>query len=342
MTNRERVIAAIRHEEPDYTPHSIVFTREMLNKMIQYTGNPDYISTINNHIIKAAVRKPQAPIPNRTDYFFDEFDVIWDKSGVDKDIGAVAEYQLKTADDIAAYVPPPIDRAYVHEQLRHLMEIKGDNFAISSIGFTVFERAWSLCGMLDLLCYMKTDPEATLSLFQKLTERNLELTKISLEYDIDGVIFGDDWGQQRGLIMGPDLWREMLKPCFRTLYGEVKAKGKYVLQHCCGDISAIFDDLVEIGLDVHQTFQPELFDLSRYKQKFAGKLTIWGALSTQVDLPFLTPPEIYELTQNTIALLGKGGGYIAAPTHDVPPDVPPENLEAMVKAFKDQAISQGH
>jgi len=337
MTNRERVIAAIRNETPDYTPHNVMFTRMMLEKMIGYSGDPDYINTLNNHIIKAAVRKPQEALPGRPEHFIDEFGVVWNKSGVDKDIGVVSEYRITNADELAAYQPPPVDEDYIRSQFKHLMDIKEDNFAIASVGFTIFERAWSLCGMEDLLCYMLTDPEAVESLFLRLTERCIWQTKIALEYDIDGVWFGDDWGQQRGLIMGRPLWVKLLKPCFKALYSETKAKGKYVLQHCCGDISGIFDDLIEIGLDVHQTFQPEIYDIREYKKKLGGRLAIWGAISTQADLPFKTPSEIYQLTKNTIEILGKNGGYIAAPTHEVPPDVPPENIEAMVKAFRDQA-----
>jgi len=338
MTNRERVIAAIKHEQPDITPHNVLFTKDMLQKMIAYTGNADYIGTINNHIAKASLTKPQIPFKGRNECFVDEFGVIWDKSGKDKDIGVVAEYQIADADQLATYTPPPIDGEFVHSLCRQLMETKTDNFAVASIGFSLFERAWSLCGMENLLCYMLTEPEAVESLFAKLAERNLQKAGIALEYGIDGVIYGDDWGQQKGMIMGRPLWLKLIKPYIAAMYSEVKAKGKYVLHHSCGDLSEILDDLIGIGLDVYQTFQPEIYDIHEYKEKLRGRLTIWGAISTQAHLPFKTPGEVYDITKSTIEILGKGGGYIAAPTHEVPGDVPPVNIEAMVRAFKDQNI----
>ena len=336
MTNKERVITAINHIQPDKTPHSVLFTKEMLDKMIAYTGNTDYINTINNHITKVSLTKPQTPAPDRTEHFIDEFGIIWNKSGVDKDIGVVAGYILTSPEMMMDYDPPPVDEEYIHNQCKHLMEIKSDNFAIASIGFTLFERAWSLCGMIDLLGYMVTDQEAVDCLISKLAKRNIEKAKIALEYDIDGVIYGDDWGQQNGMIMGPTHWRELIKPYVQAMYAEVKKKGKYVLHHSCGDISAIFDDLTEIGLDVYQTFQPEIYDIREYKKKLNSKLTIWGAISSQAHLPFKTPKEIYDITKLTMKILGEGGGYIAAPTHDVPGDVPPVNIEAMIRAFCDQ------
>ena len=336
MTNRERVITAIKHEQPDKTPHNVFFTGEMLDKMIAYTGDKNYINTIDNHIIKASLRKPQVPVAGVADHFIDEFDVVWNKSGADKDIGVVSEYLLKTPEMIYDFEPPPVDEEFIHTQCKRLIETKGDNFAYVSIGFTLYERSWSLIGMEDLLAYMLTEPEAVGNLFSKLTKRSIEQAKIALEYDFDAVLYGDDWGQQRGMIMGPTTWRSMIKPYYAEMFGTVKNKGKYVLHHSCGDLREIVDDLIEIGLDVYQTFQPEIYDLNEYKEKFKSKLTIWGALSTQVDLPYKTPDEIYEITKNTMKILGKNGGYIAAPTHDVPGDVPPENIEAMVKAFLDQ------
>jgi len=336
MTNRDMVIAAIEHDSPGYTPHNVFFTGDMLNKMIRHTGNADYINTINNHIDKVSLKKAHVPVEGRSEHFIDEYGVIWDKSGVDKDMGAVAEYQISSVEQLAAYEPPPVDEAYMHNLCKELMAAKTENFAVASVGFTVFERAWSLCGMENLLCYMLTDPDAVESLFAKLERQSIQKVNIALQYDFDGVIFGDDWGQQQGMIMGKPLWRKLLKPHVAAMYGAVKAKGKYVMQHSCGDLKGILDDLIEIGLDVYQTFQPEIYDIREYKEKLRSRLTVWGAISTQIHLPFKTPDEIYDITKNTMQILGKGGGYIASPTHDVPGDVPPENIEAMVKAFKDQ------
>ena len=336
MTNRERVIKAIRHENPDYTPHNVLFTNQMHRKMVEYTGNPRYADTLNNHISIFSIRKPHVYAPDPAASYTDEFGVVWDISGADKDIGVVSQPLIRNAEDLAAYTPPPIDEEYIRKICEKAVLSKGDNFLIGSIGYTLFERAWSLCGMEDLLCYMLTDPEAVESLLDKLAERNVQKAKIALEYGMDCILFGDDWGQQRGMIMGAPLWRRFIKPCLAKMYGEVKAAGKFVAQHSCGDLREILDELIEIGLDIYQTFQPEIYDKAEYKQKLNRRLTIWGGISTQAELPFMPPEEIYELTKANIALLGKGGGYIAAPTHAVPGDVPPENIAAMVSAFKNQ------
>jgi len=82
----------------------------------------------------------------------------------------------------------------------------------------------------------------------------------------------------------------------------------------------ILDDLISMGLNVYQTFQPEIYDMRVYKEKLKNRLTIWGGISTQAHLLFLSPEEIYRITKDAISILGEGGGYIASPTHDAPGD----------------------
>ena len=118
MTNRERVYAALRFEKPDYVPHSIDFTQQMLDKMLVYTQNPGYLSTINNHFSVTHLCKPQVEL--QPDYFMDEYGVVWNKSGVDKDIGVVDKYLLQDPADLANYSLPPVDEAFIRQKMEIL------------------------------------------------------------------------------------------------------------------------------------------------------------------------------------------------------------------------------
>lgn len=332
MTNRERVIKAIEFQKPDYAPHYVDFTGEMLQKMIRHTGNPDYAATLNNHVIPLDLAKPQIEI--KPEFFQDEFGVVWNRTGVDKDIGVIDSILLKDPEDLKTYEFPPVDEAHVRARMQKLTQNGGDNFLVGGIGFSLFERAWTLRGMENLLCDMLLEPDFVNELFDKLTDRILQALDIALEYDIDGFLFGDDWGQQKGLIMGPELWRTYLKPRLAKIYGRVHAAGKYVCQHSCGDIREIMEDLYEIGLNIYQTFQPEIYGYE-YAKKLYGKITVWGGISTQRTLPVKSPGEIKAITRELLAAF-PDGGLIVAPTHSVPGDVPPENIDAMLSVFQNQ------
>jgi uroporphyrinogen decarboxylase len=190
-----------------------------------------------------------------------------------------------------------------------------------------------------MLMDLMLEEEFVRELFTRITQRNAQILDIALEYDFDGVYFGDDYGQQTGLLISPDTWRRCVKPYLRILFEKAKSKGKIVCLHSCGNISGILSDLIDIGLDVYQTVQPEVYDLKKLKKEFGSNLCFYGGISTQRDLPFKTPKEIFSIVKETMQVLGEGGGYIAAPTHRVTPDTPASNIIAMVEALREQESS---
>ena len=192
-------------------------------------------------------------------------------------------------------------------------------------------------GMEECLYAMVAAPEQLDTLMEQICAYDEKVVDILLEYDVDGVYFGDDWGQQKGLIMGAPYWRRFVKPYLVRLYSKVCASGKWVFQHSCGDISEILPELCDIGLNCYQTFQPEIYDIEKVKAEIGHRLTFWGAISTQRLLPFESPEVVARTTRYILRILGAGGGYIAAPTHAVPGDVPPENLLAMLEVFQNQS-----
>ena len=106
-----------------------------------------------------------------------------------------------------------------------------------------------------------------------------------------------------------------------------------ILQHSCVDIQEVFEDLIEIGLDCYQTVQPEIYNLAEIKERFGDRLCFWGGISTQRDLPARSQEEIVKIIRDTVKVMSHGGGYILAPTHAVPQDVPPENVITMLEEF---------
>ena len=118
------------------------------------------------------------------------------------------------------------------------------------------------------------------------------------------------------------------------MFSRVKSRGKIVALHSCGNITDLLPEFIDIGLDIYQTVQPEIYDLSRLKAEFGDRLTFWGGISTQRDLPFDTPDVLRMKIDRTIAVLGASGGYIAGPTHRLPPDIPIENIRTLVDALR--------
>jgi len=120
------------------------------------------------------------------------------------------------------------------------------------------------------------------------------------------------------------------------MYSYVKSRGRYLCQHSCGDIHEVFGDLIELGLDMYNTFQPEIYDVKKVKEEYGNDLTFYGGISTQTVLPFGSPDEVRQETRKMMDIMGVNGGYVVAPTHSMPPDIPVENVIAFLDVVRNQ------
>lgn len=337
MTRRERVIAALEHKETDIVPYCCEFTVQEKNNMRRFTGEQQFFQNWGLHIASTQYCGWPTERQDRPEHFIDDFGVEWNRSGADKDIGVVDDPLFPDPEEELVFRMPVLDEKRLRKEYEALIRSREDRFCIAGFGFCMFERSWSLMGMENLLMRMIIDPDSLEELYDRICEYNLHMIDIALEYkEIDGILFGDDWGQQRGMIMGPGHWRHFIKPRMKRMYDRVHEGGKYVLQHSCGDCSEILGDLVEIGLDCYQTFQPEIYNIEEIKKEYGGQLAFWGGISTQQLLSREKPETVKKETIRILKIMRTGGGYIAAPTHAVPFDVPPENICAMMEVFRNQ------
>ena len=246
MTRRQAVIEALEHREHETIPFHMDFTKQALDQLIAYTKDEEIEEKIGSCINIIQYWGWPTQLPGKPGFFQDEFGVIWNRNGAVKDIGIVEKPQIKDLEDYH-YEFPVFDEKRLRQEYEALVAKNGDRFTVAGFGFCMFERAWSLMGMENVLMSMLICPDELDELFDRICDYYLPMIDLALEYDVDAVYFGDDWGQQRGLIMGPNHWRHFLKPRMARLYQRVKAGGKYVIQHSCGDCHEIFPDLIEIG-----------------------------------------------------------------------------------------------
>lgn len=333
MNKREVVQAVLNHELPPYVPWSFRFTKEARDTLARHFGVADADDLLDNHFVELG-SDIGFFTDQGNDQFRDVFGVIWDRR-VDKDIGIVRGCVLPEPTLRGFEFPDPLDRRFF-EDIPDKLGRYPDRFRVFCLGFSLFERAWTLRGMERLFLDFYDHPEFVRALLDSIADYNIAQVQKALEYDIDAVYFGDDWGQQHGLLMGYALWREFIYPVLQRMYATVHAAGKRVVIHCCGDVDELFDDLVELGVDCFNPFQPEVMDVEALLPAYRRRLSFWGGLSTQRLLPFATAAEVRRQTRRLIDL-GMYGGYILSPAHAVEGDVPLENMLAFIEAAQQQA-----
>ncbi len=332
MTKRDVVKAVLDGEAPPYVPWSFSFTQEAAAKLADYYAREDVEAVLDNHMIYMG---------NGIGFFEDigqnrvkdVFGVVWDRS-IDKDIGVVSGLVLPEPHLSSYEFPDPLDERHFQDIPARISAF-GDRLRVFQISFSLYERAWSMRGMENLMMDFFINPDFVRELLNAIAEYNIAQIKKAVSYDIDAVVFGDDWGQQQGLQMGPDIWHEFIYPVLKRMYSTVRNAGKYVLIHSCGDVDELFDDLVAIGVNCFNPFQPEVMDVENLVKSYRGRLSFHGGLSTQRTLPFATEEDVRWETRNLIEL-GRDGGFILSPAHAVKGDVPVQNMIA----FIDQAINQ--
>jgi len=112
----------------------------------------------------------------------------------------------------------------------------------------------------------------------------------------------------------------------------------YIFLHSCGSIYELIPDIIETGVDILNPLQfntPNM-DSFKIKKEFGDALTFWGGgIDTQQTLPKGNTIQVRDEVKRQIDILAPGGGFVFSTVHNIQPDVPPENIVAMMEAFID-------
>ena len=214
--------------------------------------------------------------------------------------------------------------------------IQNQGFAAVGNARLVFILAAYLRGMERLLCDFYENPQFAQVLLDRLTEMSIFKARACAHAGVDVLFVYEDVATQRGMLMSPDMWRRWLKPRMRkviTAAHEIRPELP-VLYDSDGDVTAILDDLLEIGVNALSPMQPECMDLDAIHQKYSGRLTFWGTIGVQQTMPFGSPAEVAAAVRRSIQTYGCNGGLVIGPAHVISPDIPWENIVAFFEAVE--------
>ena len=339
MTSRERVREAITHRAVDRTPRDIWAEPGVFTRLEEYFGvgteedirrklgidmrwlNPDYIG-------------PARVFPDGSvaDHFGIRRKAVTYQGGSYEEIVYHPLAAFDSTTDIANYALPDLEWWDYSSIRKKMEEANSDGEVWVGVGASsIFERAWNLRGLEKFLSDLALNPSFACSIMDMLNEFYLEQTKRILEAGngrIDMVYTADDIGTQRGLMISYPMWKKYIYPRQKKFNEAIKKYGVKIFYHSCGSIYPIINDLIEMGVDILNPLQQSAKDMEaeRLQNDFGGRISFHGGIDVQQFLPSATKEEVENEVRRLVQILGKKGGYIIAPAHNIQVDTPVENI----------------
>lgn len=243
--------------------------------------------------------------------------------------------ELTTMEELEAYPYPDFLNADYSHQKQQCKDIHAEDLvALGDMQMTIWETAWYLRSMEQLMIDMIIDKEMAAFIIDKVLEISIHRAKMYAQAGCDILFFGDDIGMQSSIMMSIDMYVEWFKPRLTKLIKEVKAINPDILifYHSCGYIEPFIPHLIDAGVDVLNPIQPECMDFEKLYNLYGDQISFHGTIGTQTTMPFGTPEEIKALVKKNLTIVGKKGGLFVSPTHMLEPEVPWENILAYVEA----------
>jgi uroporphyrinogen decarboxylase len=335
MNEKELVYAQIQHQETNPVPYTLDFEGGVDLALDNHYGSPAW-----RERIKPAILHIPSPVPwvdpRVVPRYIDPYGTVW---RTDRRPHYVEAVPLVEA-DLDRYQFPEMDIFFTagwREEADAFIRAYSDRFLVAPFSLGLFERSWALRGFEQALMDSVAEPEFYDALIESITLHQMRIIERLMELSVDGIMFSDDWGYQEGVLLGPENWRRYMKPRLKRLYQLTHDGGKLAVSHCCGSVADIMGDIVEIGLDVLESVQPEAMDPYELKKRHGKDICFWGGLGSQSVIQFGSPAEIKQEVQRLCGEMGRSGGYILAPAKALQPGTPVENAVAVVESFLEQA-----
>lgn len=331
MDGRERVIRTLRFEKPDRAPRHLwywpgieMFRKDELDAV--QARYPDDICLVD---VPYGKSKREKGIPNVVGTYIDPWGCEWiaGESGV---IGEVKNPQITDWSKLDNYSPPYELLDNVDLNVVNSFCAETDKFVLAFVG-NPFERMQFLRGTEAIFLDLGYGADEIVLLRDMVHQFNMQHLEMLCQTDIDGITFSDDWGAQQNMLISPKMWRELFKPLYADYCRVAHEAGKFAFMHSDGQISSIYPDLIEIGLDAlnSQLFCMDMEELGRLHK---GKITFWGEIDRQYILPFGTPDEVREAVRKVRKILDDGTGGVFAQA-EWGMDVSQENIETMFETW---------
>jgi uroporphyrinogen decarboxylase len=338
-TLRDIVRRQVDHIETGFVPYTLGFEKPVERMLDAHYGGPGWKESLLKSVYTVGgtfdswntmVRRGDEEGAQSVDAYGSVWTLKEDISHLDEPVlerVGFDEYAFPTKADFL--LPGKWDR------MVQACESNRDRYLVGAAGAGPFELYWRLTGIERMLIEIVEMPERFQEILDRLSELILGFIDECVQLPVDAVMLGDDWCDQRGCLIGVERWRRFFKPLYAKYYERIHRSGKKTVLHVCGRVVELIPDLIEVGLDILESVQPEPegMDPFHLKKEFGQDLTFWGGLGCQGTVTFGTPAQLASDIRNLRTRMSVGGGYILAPAKSINGSVPLANAVAIFETF---------
>lgn len=375
MTGKERIKIALNHEEPDRVPIDIggaqacgihrdayYNLREYLNmekkeieisNLVSQTAkvDEDFCKKFNIDVRPILIKNSlnnELKIHEAEDHFWfvDEWQRKWKKPFEKGRYFDIVEFPLVNNKLKDFEFPNPIKPGRfkgVQEQIEYFKNNTDAALVLPrGLGNGFLQMGAQLYGYEKWFTMLGSETNEIENFFERYLIFKKKFWKEFLSKfgeQIDVICELDDLGMQSSTWISPKMYRNLIKPRQKELFSYIKEKADiFLCLHSDGSVYDFIPDLIEIGVDILNPLQISAAKMNpkKIKKEFGENLAFWGGgVNTQKVLPNGTPREVEAEVKKQIEILAPGGGYIFSAVHNIQPDVPVENIMAMIKAFEE-------
>ncbi len=370
----DRMTKTIRHEEADRVPITDFFWGGFLKKWKEQFGlaedtdiykyyDLDWMLTIPNmdpHIKNFEILKEDdTEVLVRTGY-----EAVLRKKFNDP-MPAYAKFETDSLEKLADFqFDDPADERRFFKGGDNQIAGVGDGFArdlppwieaVKTIhaDFPVYgsvceahEQLWRIIGTENVMMWLGLYPEELGRFIDRLSDFLVDFTRAQIDAAgglLDGMVIFGDVAYSRTMLFSPEMWRTFFRPCLERLVSLCHSRDLPVVYHGCGNVSQIFEDYIEVGVDIYNPLEVKAgLDVVDLRRKYGHRIGFCG----NMDIQLWVEGSREQIKDAVLRKLNaaKGGGFIFASDHSVPSNLPPENYEYvlnLVREYGDYPLDLG-
>lgn len=315
QTSRERMRRALTFDHPDRIPRDIWALPLAKAKMAKL--KPPLLERYPVDLMYAPLIYSPSPRVKGNVYdvgtYVDEWGVVWENIQA----GHQGEVRAPILGDLGAwksYRPPYELMGFNPSAARDTVNracAAADKFVLGACCPRPWERYQFLRGTENAMIDMADPDKNVTGLLHQIHDFFCAKLDFWVKTDVDAILLMDDWGSQQQLLIHPESWRRLFKPLYRDYCQAAQAHGKFIFMHSDGNITAIYPDLIELGVNA---LNSQLFcmDMAALAALAKGKLTFWGEIDRQHVMNAAEPQAGRDAVRKVAThLYSPAGGIIA-------------------------------